>query len=299
VPAFYDETMAAGIARFQERHGLAPDAVIGRATQAALAVPLTWRVRQVELALERLRWLPDLSAGRLMAVNIPMFRLWAWDRAPSATPPALSMAVIVGRALDTRTPVFADRMEYVVFRPYWNVPQSILMNEILPAVRQDADYLARENLEIVSGPADASAVLAPTAEHIAELGQSGVRLRQRPGAGNALGLIKFMFPNRNDVYMHATPTPRLFQPSRRDFSHGCIRVEDPEALAAWALGGDPSWTPEAILAAMNGPANRRVDLSEPIQVVIFYTTAVVLPEDGRVHFAADIYGQDPRLDRAL
>ena len=299
LPALYDETLAAGMARFQDRHGLAPDAVIGRATQAALAVPLTWRVRQIELALERLRWLPDLSAGPLIAVNIPMFRLWAWDRVPSSAPPALTMAVIVGRALNTRTPVFADRMEYVIFRPYWNVPQSILVNEILPAVRRDAGYLARENLEIVHGPADASPILAPTADHIAELGRGGVRLRQRPGPANALGLIKFMFPNQNDVYMHATPAPRLFQQSRRDFSHGCIRVENPVALAEWALGRDPSWPRDAIVAAMSGASNRRVDLPEPIQVVIFYTTAVVGPEDGRVHFAADIYGQDVRLDRAL
>jgi murein L,D-transpeptidase YcbB/YkuD len=299
VPAVYDDVLADAVGRFQDRHGLDPDRVIGRATQAALAVPLSWRVRQIELALERLRWLPDISKGRLIAVNVPMFRLFAWDRVPSPAPPVLTMSVIVGRALGTRTPVFADRMEYVIFRPYWNVPRSILVNEILPTVRRDPGYLARENLEIVRGQADASPVLAPTAEHIAELGRGDVRLRQRPGAANALGLIKFMFPNHNNVYMHDTPAPYLFQRSRRDFSHGCIRVEDPVALAEWAMGTDPAWTQDAIRAAMNGAPNRRVELAEPIQVVIFYTTAVILPEDDRVHFAEDIYKQDVRLDQAL
>jgi murein L,D-transpeptidase YcbB/YkuD len=299
VPAIYDDVLADAVGRFQDRHGLDPDRVIGRATQAALAVPLSWRVRQIELALERLRWLPDISKGRLIAVNIPMFRLFAWNRVPSPAPPALTMSVIVGRALGTRTPVFADRMEYVIFRPYWNVPRSILVNEILPTVRRDPGYLARENLEIVRGQADASPVLAPTAEHIAELGRGDVRVRQRPGAANALGLIKFMFPNHNNVYMHDTPAPYLFQRSRRDFSHGCIRVEDPVALAEWAMGTDSSWTADAIRTAMNGAPNRRVDLAEPIQVVIFYTTAVILPEDDRVHFTEDIYKQDVRLDQAL
>jgi murein L,D-transpeptidase YcbB/YkuD len=294
----YDGAITQGVARFQQRHGLDADGVIGQTTQEALRVPLSWRARQIELALERLRWLPDLSQGRLIAVNIPMFRLWAWDSVPSTTP-TLTMAVIVGRALRTRTPVFADRMEYVIFRPYWNVPSSILRNESIPAIRRNPNYLDRERLEIVRGQADASLVLAPTPENIAALGKGDVRLRQRPGLGNALGLVKFMFPNQNDVYMHDTPTPQLFQRSRRDFSHGCIRVENPRGLAEWALGVDPSWTQERIVAAMNGDDNRRVTLPEPIQVVIFYTTAVVLPEDGSVHFAQDLYGHDARLDKAL
>ncbi len=301
VPAsgVYDATMAAAVARFQARHGLETDGVIGRATAAALRVPLAWRVRQIELALERLRWLPDLTAGPLVAVNIPAFRLWAWSSVPSSAPPDLSMGVIVGRALNTRTPVFADVMEQVIFRPYWNVPSSILRNESLPAIRNDLNYLSREHLEIVEGPADTSPVLAPTAANVARLGHDGVRLRQRPGPRNALGLVKFMFPNHNNVYMHDTPAPQLFKSSRRDFSHGCIRVEDPLALAEWVLRRDPAWTRARIVAAMNGAPNQRVDLRRPVQVVIFYTTAVVTPEDGLVHFAEDIYRQDTVLDRAL
>jgi murein L,D-transpeptidase YcbB/YkuD len=298
VEGIYDDAIRAGIVRFQQRHGLDADGVIGRGTQQALRVPPSWRARQIVLALERLRWLPDLSQGRLIAVNIPMFRLWAWDGAPSATP-SLTMAVIVGRAMRTHTPVFADQMEYVIFRPYWNVPPSILRNESIPAIRRNPEYLARERLEIVRGQADSAAVLAPTPENIAALGTGDVRLRQRPGPGNALGLVKFMFPNQNDVYMHDTPSPQLFQKSRRDFSHGCIRVENPVGLAEWTLGRDPSWTRERIVAAMQGENNRRVNLTAPIQVIIFYTTAAVVPEDGSLHFAEDVYGHDARLDKVL
>jgi murein L,D-transpeptidase YcbB/YkuD len=293
----YDDGLASGVRRFQERHGLAPDGVIGRATAEALRVPVSWRVRQIEFALERLRWLPDIGGGRLVGVNIPMFHLWAWDEVPSAAP-ALSMPVIVGRALDTRTPVFAELMRHVVFRPYWNVPTSILRGEILPALRKEPDHLARNQYELVRGQTDAAPAVEPTPAALAELAAGTLRLRQRPGPANALGLIKFVFPNRNDVYMHATPAPQLFARSRRDFSHGCIRVADPVLLAEWVLKDDPAWTRPRIVDAMNGAPNARVDLATPIQVVIFYTTAVVLP-GGAVHFAADLYGHDAPLDRVL
>lgn len=295
----YDAITRAGVVRFQARHGLEPDGVLGPSTRAALRVPLAWRVRQIEMALERLRWLPDLGSQRLIVVNIPMFRLYAWDSVPSAAPPVLDMGVIVGRALDTRTPVFAASMKTVVFRPYWNVPTSILKNELLPILRRDAGYLGRQDMEMVRGQADTAAVLAPTPAHLAELGTGDVRLRQKPGPHNALGRVKFLFPNENDVYLHDTPAHTLFRRSRRDFSHGCIRVEDPTALATWVLGTDPSWTRERVVAALEGKPNVRTELPAPIQVVIFYTTAAVMPEDGTVHFAADLYGHDARLDKVF
>jgi len=291
----YDDVTRAGVVRFQQRHGLDADGVLGPATGAALRVPLAWRVRQLEMALERLRWLPDLGGQRLIVVNIPMFRLYAWDSVPSAAPPSLDMGVIVGRALDTRTPVFAASMQTVVFRPFWNVPTSILRNEMLPILRRDPDYLARQDMEIVRGQADSATVLLPTPEHIAALGTGNVRLRQKPGTHNALGRVKFLFPNDNAVYLHDTPARQLFRRSRRDFSHGCIRVEDPAGLATWVLGREADWTRERVTAAMQGKPNAPVELPEPIQVVIFYTTAAVMPGDGSVHFATDLYGHDATL----
>jgi murein L,D-transpeptidase YcbB/YkuD len=295
----YGGALVEGVKRFQVRHGLAPDGVLGAATLAALRVPLAWRVRQIELALERLRWLPDFGEGRLVAINIPMFRLFAWDAMPPGGPPAIAMDVIVGRALRTETPVFAEPMREVIFQPYWNVPRSILLDEILPALDKDSGYLRARNMEIVREQGDSAEPVADTPANVALLRQGGLRLRQRPGPENALGLVKFVFPNEEDVYLHATPAPELFSRSRRDFSHGCVRVEEPVTLAEWVLKDQPGWTRQEVLAAMAGPPSRRVALAAPIQVVLFYTTAAVMPDDGSLHFAQDIYGNDARLDGAL
>lgn len=281
VPLVYTEPIVDGVARFQRRHGLDADGVLGPQTRAALNVPVSSRVRQIELALERLRWLPHLEQQRFMAVNIPMFRLWAWDADRPGGLPSFQSGAIVGRALDTRTPVFVEELRQIVFRPYWNVPSSIVRHEILPAMARQPDYLRRHDLEVVSRPGEP------------------LRVRQRPGPANALGLVKFVFPNDEHVYLHGTPAPALFGRARRDFSHGCVRVEDPVGLAQWVLDDQPEWTRDRILEAMNGPASRRVDLSRPIRVILFYLTAVVTPEDGAVHFAVDIYGHDGRLDRML
>lgn len=235
-------------------------------------------VRQIELALDRLRWLPDLDRQRVLVVNIPMFALWAFEEHRADGAPALEMGVIVGRARTTRTPVFAAEMGSIVFRPYWYIPESILKHEILPAVARDPDYLQRHDMEIVPGTRS---------------------VRQRPGPGNSLGLVKFVFANPYDVYMHATPTIRLFGERRRDFSHGCIRVEDPVALAAWVLDGQDGWTRDAVIAAMGGTATRTVELSRPVRVLLFYTTAMYVPADGTIRFADDIYGYDALLDQAL
>jgi murein L,D-transpeptidase YcbB/YkuD len=295
----YDGAVVPAVKRFQIRHGLEADGVLGRATQAALRVPLAWRMRQIELALERLRWLPDLGRQRFIALNIPMFTFWAWDSIPPTGAPSFGMRAIVGRALNTQTPVFVEEMRQVVFRPYWNVPRSILTKEILPLLARDPSYLSLHDLEIVRGQGDDAHAEADTAENHALLRQGALRLRQRPGPANSLGLVKFVFPNDASVYMHGTPAQELFGRSRRDFSHGCVRVEDPAALAAWVLQNDPQWNQERIQAAMSGPTTQSVDLANPIQVILFYVTAVVMPEDGTVHFAEDIYRHDLRLDRAL
>jgi murein L,D-transpeptidase YcbB/YkuD len=298
-PAEYDAATVEGVKRFQARHGLADDGVVGKGTTAALAVPLAWRVRQIELGLERLRWLPHLDDERLVAVNIPMFRLWAWNAVPPTGVPDLTMGVIVGRALDTETPVFVEEMAHVIFRPYWNIPRSIVRSETLPAIERDPYYLSRQDMEMVRGDADASPVVPMSEEAVELLRQGVLRVRQRPGPRNALGLVKFMFPNDENVYMHSTPAQELFSRTRRDFSHGCVRVEDPVALAEWVLRGESGWARDRIVAAMAGGDNQRVNLAAPVRVVLFYITAVVMPDDGVLHFAEDMYGHDAKLDRAL
>jgi L,D-transpeptidase YcbB len=295
----YEGAVVEGVTRFQRRHGLAPDGVIGKQTIAALAVPLARRVRQIELALERLRWVPDLTPAPLVVIDIPMFHLWGWDRTPVQGAPSIQMDVIVGRAVDTETPVLLATMRELIFRPFWNVPRSIARKEIVPALARDPGYLQKNDMELVEGERDQSPVVAPTPDNLARLATGGLRLRQRPGPKNALGLVKFVFPNPEDVYMHATPAQQLFSQARRDFSHGCVRVADPIGLAEWVLAAQPDWPRDRIVAAMQGDATVHVPVARPIQVLLFYNTAAVESDDGSVHFAADIYGQDARLDRAL
>jgi L,D-transpeptidase YcbB len=294
----YEGPLVDGVRAFQRRHGLDADGVIGPRTVAALRVPLSWRVRQIDLALERQRWLPHPSDGRQILINIPMFRLWVWE--PNSLAPSMSMGVIVGRALRTETPIFVQNMRDVIFRPYWNIPRSILRDELLPLILSDPEYLARQNMEIVDGPGDDAPLVEPTVDHLDQLGQGRFRLRQRPGPQNALGLVKFVFPNEEHVYLHDTPAPGLFARSRRDFSHGCVRVEGALDLAAWALADHPDWTRERIEEAVAEDApTRSVRLAQPIRVVLFYATAALSPDDGTLHFADDIYRHDEPLDRAV
>jgi Uncharacterized protein conserved in bacteria len=294
--ARYDDTLATGVKHFQERHGLDPDGVIGRGTLAALNVPLAQRIKQLELALERLRWLPDLDEGRYIGINIPMFRLWAWDSTrPNDSP--TTMGVVVGKALNTRTPVLFDEMRYLIFRPYWNVPRSILVKELLPAMTRDTGYLQRNDMEVVGTDEDVRSVVS--AQTLEQLRQGTLRVRQRPGPKNSLGLVKFIFPNDDNVYLHGTPASHLFSQARRDFSHGCVRVEDPVALAHWVLSDQPQWARELIEETMAGTTSMRVNLTRPVPVILFYMSAMVMPSDQALHFAPDIYGHDVTLERAL
>ena len=294
----YDAPLAEAVRRFQDRHGLRADGILGRQTVSALQVPLAWRVRQIELALERLRWIPDVRDDeRIIVLNIPMFRLWAWDPGPPGRSPVLEMKAIVGRALRTQTPVFEGQLTQVIFRPYWNVPLSIAAHEILPRLARDPGYLAREQMEIVSPTGDDARVVQPSAQALAQVRAGRFHLRQRPGPQNSLGLIKFVFPNDDDVYMHGTPARELFKEDRRDFSHGCVRAADPIALAEWVLAGS-EWGRAGIEAAIDGTQTVPVAVPRPLTVLLFYTTAAVLV-DGTLHFAEDIYQHDRTLDRAL
>jgi len=264
----YDPETVAAVRRFQARHGGNVDGVVGRDTLRALRVPLAARAEQIALAMERLRWYAQ-DAGRWIVVNVPEFRLHAFDGLAPA--PALSMDVVVGSAVrGTWTPVVHGHLRRVVFRPWWDVPPSIARTEILPRAARDPGYLGRERIVRARG-----------------------RLRQRPGPDNALGLVKFVFPNPYGVYLHDTPHKRLFARRRRDFSHGCIRVADAVGLAAFVLG----WDRERVLAAMRGPDDRGIAVPDGVAVYVLYSTVAV--EDGRPRFLEDIYGHDAALARAL
>jgi murein L,D-transpeptidase YcbB/YkuD len=294
-----DAQLSQGLQHFQARHGLLADGALGANTYAALHTPLAWRVRQIELTLERWRWLPPFETPPII-VNIPQFQLFALPTTEDRGADILQMPVIVGRTYPrTRTPVFIGDLQYVVFRPYWDVPHDIAVRELLPEIRAHEDYLQRQNMELVRGGGDDAAPVSPTPEALAALAAGQLRLRQRPGEDNSLGLIKFVFPNVHDVYMHATPAHQLFLQSRRAFSHGCIRLSDPVALAAYVLRhADGDWSPEQIEAAMHGADARRVPLRTPIRVMILYATALAT-EDGRLLFLDDLYGHDARLERLL
>lgn len=287
-----DASLSAGVASFQRRHGLEANGRVDPRTVRALNVPLGRRIEQLELALERWRWLPGRFTAPPIVVNIPEFRLHVADPARHE-----SMKVVVGRAYRYRTPLFAARMTSVVFRPAWNVPLDIQRGEIVPELEKDPGHLAKGDYEILDA---GGAVVegAPTAETLEGLRAGSLRLRQRPGPHNALGLVLFVFPNPYRIYLHDTPAHELFARSRRDFSHGCIRVEDPVALAAWVLRDEPGWTIERIRAAMQGEETVHVTLVRSIPVLVLYGTATVAP-DGEVRFFEDVYGGDAALARAL
>jgi L,D-transpeptidase YcbB len=291
-PTRYDGELVEAVKRFQARHGLTDDGVMGKDTFAALNVPLSWRARQIVLAMERLRWAPAFENGRLLKVNIPEFALRAIDVGPDGVRTRFVSKVIVGKAADsTRTPVFSRDMLRIEFSPQWNVPPSIASKEIFPKVRRDPTYLARHGMELVS-------TSTGKAVGMAEGGLGGVRIRQRAGARNALGKIKFVLPNDMNIYLHHTPSVGLFARTRRDFSHGCIRVEEPVRIAQFVLEEQPDWSEKRIRDAMGRTRTQTVQLAKPVPVLIFYSTAVV-EDDGQVRFLPDVYGYDKPTDSAL
>lgn len=294
-PPLYDEALQNGVKAFQERHALATDGVIGKGTLDALAISPAARAHQIALAMERLRWTPLLRGPRMIVVNIPEFMLRAYEVQDGRVSLQLAMKVIVGKALDTRTPLFDEDMRFIEFSPYWNIPPSIARSETIPRLRRDPGYLQQQGMEFVGANGQVHTSLA--AEHLDAVLRGQMRIRQRPGPKNALGDIKFVFPNNNNIYLHHTPAPLLFQRDRRDFSHGCIRIEDPVALAQFVLRNDPAWPEPRIREAMTRGQSATLRLAEPLPVVIAYSTAIV--KQGKPHFFADLYGQDKLLDRAL
>ena len=292
----YQEPLVEAVKRFQDRHGLTADGRLGAQTVKELNTPLSARIEQLRLTLERWRWLPHEFPLPPLVVNIPEFRLRAFDANHQTV---LSMNVIVGKALRHETPVFQKDMQYVVFRPYWNVPQSIQRSEIVPAIQRNRNYVADKNYEVTTHNGQVVTSGAIDDEVLEQLRNGKLAVRQKPGPTNALGLVKLIFPNEYNVYLHSTPSQQLFSRSRRDFSHGCIRVEKPDELSAWALRDLPEWNLEKVRAAMQqGKDNQQVNLPKPIPVLILYGTAVI-NDYGAVHFYDDIYGHDADLRKAL
>ena len=284
-PATYTKTLQDGVKVFQQRYGLPENGILNKATLDKLNESPRQRADRIALAMERLRWTPLQQGYRTIVVNVPEFRLRAYDSAGGQFEPKVSMRVIVGKALDTRTPMFDEDMRYIEFSPYWNVPPSIARSETIPKIRRDPGYMSRNGFEIV-GQGGLQGVLNGTA-----------RIRQKPGPSNALGDIKFVFPNNQNIYLHHTSSPGLFNRSKRDFSHGCIRVEEPVQLAKFVLQDDPAWTEDRIRKAMGSGKSNTVRLKEPLPVVITYMTTVV--SNGQLLFFPDLYGHDRKLAALL
>lgn len=268
----YDGDLAGAVAQFQARHGIVVDSILGAETVTSLNVPAEYRLAQIAANLERHRWLPRTLGARYVLVNVPAFRLEAYEGGESK----LTMNVVVGAEFnDQSTPTFADSMSYVVFRPYWNVPENIAEEEIYPKAAADPGYFEARNYEEVT-----------------ENGKT--RVRQTPGGDNALGLVKFMFPNEFAIYLHDTPEKALFQQDVRAASHGCIRVEHPDRLAQWVLG----WDAERVRQAMaSGEDDTQVDLERKVPVYIAYFTAYA--RDDQLYFGNDVYDRDRTIVQAI
>ena len=291
----YDGHLVEAVKNFQRRHGLSADGIIGPRTLAELQVPPRARVRQIELTLERLRWTPLMQASRMVVVNVPEFVLRGYEIEGGEIRMRVQMRVVVGESVERPTPLFDETMRSLQLNPYWNVPFSIARDELVPRFRRDPERVAREGFEFVASGGIVHQ--RADAQSLAAVLDGSQRIRQRPGARNALGAYKFIFPNATNIFLHDTPQTSLFERDRRDFSHGCIRVEDPAALAEFVLQGTPGWSGDEIREAVASGQTINVQLAQPLPVLIAYGT--VVPTDSEVRFYRDIYGYDAQLEQAL
>lgn len=293
----YDEPLVTAVKKFQERHGLQPSGYLTVDTVNAMNVPLSSRVEQIRLTMERYRWLRYNFPEPPVVVNLPEFRLYGFDRDGRA---GLTMKVNVGDAYNFQTPVFENSIRYLVFRPYWNVPPKILRNEVIPDIEQDRSYIKDNDMEVTTPDGKVVAAGVINDSVLGQLRTGRLTVRQKPGPENALGLLKVMFPNEHHVYLHGTPeSGDMFSDDQRALSHGCIHLEHPAEIAAWLLRDNPGWNLERAERAMHeGRDNFTVTLTKPVPILIVYGTAVVDP-NGEIHFYGDIYGHDAALEKAL
>jgi murein L,D-transpeptidase YcbB/YkuD len=291
-PLVFNAALSAAVKSYQHRHGIAEDGTLTAQTIKSLNVPMNLRVAQLQDSLERWRWLPEPYLHARLMVNLPEFVLRGYNSDHKLD---FTMRVVVGKVMgEHQTPVFTHMMKYLVFRPYWSVPVDIARKELAPHIEASRGYLASKNFEVTNNKG--TVLTDYTAKQVA---QGAVMVREKPGPKNSLGLVKFIFPNQYDIYLHSTPAVSLFERSRRDFSHGCIRVQKPADLAAWVLEGQGDWDMGKVEEAMNtGPDNHTVSLKNPLPIVIFYLTAIV-DEDGQAHFFDDIYGYDEEMQKVF
>ena len=285
----FDADLQAGLRRFQGRHGLTPTGKVDKSTLRALNVPVGERIGQVTLNLERMRWLPRQPDDRFISVNIPEYKL----RVVEQHRPVLEANVVVGKP-DHATPIFADTLESIVFSPEWNVPGQIATREILPLVQRNPYYLQKNNFEVFDSWNANAKPVNPYSINWREVTPEHFKYRivQKANGKNALGAVKFLFPNSLNIYIHDTPAKQLFQERRRAFSHGCVRLENPEKLAVYLLQNTGDWSPEKVQAQLHGTAPVKVLLAQPVKVQITYLTAFV--QDGALQFRDDVYGYDPQ-----
>jgi murein L,D-transpeptidase YcbB/YkuD len=292
----YDGALVEGVKHYQDRHGENPTGNLDVRTINELNTPPAVRIRQIKLTLERWRWLPHSFPQPPVVVNLPEYRVRAMN--PDGTV-AFYKNVIIGKAYGHKSPIFEKEIQYVVFRPYWDVTPSIQRNEIVPHILKDPNYIAKHNFEVVTPKGEVVTDNQVTPEVLEGIRSLRLMVRQKPGETNSLGLVKIIFPNPDNVYLHGTDAPELFSQDVRDFSHGCIRVEKPEDLVAWVLRNNPGWDLERVEATMNGQKNNlQVNLLTRIPVLIVYGTAAV-NEENQIRFFDDIYGYDAELDKAL
>lgn len=294
-PALFDAALAQAVRRYQARHGLEADGAVGAKTRAELAVPVGERIRQIEINMERWRWMPDDLGARYILVNLAGFEVELVEHGAAT----LHMRAVVGQPY-RKTPVFSDRMTYVELNPTWTVPPTIMKKDLIPRIRAEPDYLAAHDMRVYAGWSAEAPRVDPAAVdwQALDAGRVPYRFVQAPGPRNPLGRVKFMFPNRFHIYLHDTPQPELFQRARRSFSSGCIRVEKPMQLLEHLLADKPGWDRARIEKVLDGGTTTRVSLPQALPIHITYATAWI-GEGGTIHFRDDIYGRDALLDQAL
>ena len=294
-PTYFDDVLEDGVRRVQARHGLEVDGIVGSKTLAALNVPVDDRITQIRLNMERWRWLPQSLGKRHVMVNTADFKLNVIENEKTTE----SIRAIVGKT-KRPTPVLSRKIRHLELNPYWNIPFNIALNDVIPSIKKDPDYLADNNIRIFEDWTADARELTPESIDWSQITKKNFtyRFRQDPSNSNALGRVKFMFPNRFSIYLHDTPSRNLFNMTKRTFSSGCIRIEKPIKFAAYLLQDNPKWNLEKLIAAVNSKKNKAILLSHPINIHVLYWTAWV-DNDGILNFREDIYGRDRRLNIAL